>query len=117
MIIVATVIENIRAVCKSKKIPVYKLEADLGFSNGYLNPKRISRIPSDRLADIARYLDVGIDTLVTDVEKPAPTNEDGLDDNQRQLIQLIPSLSDVETFVLLSTAQSLIASRRFRDAE
>lgn len=113
----ATVIENIRAICKSKKIPVYKLESDLGFSNGYLNPKRISRIPSDRLADIARYLGVSVDDLFADIEKPVPTNEDGFDDNQRQLIQLIPSLSDVETFVLLSTAQSLIASRRFRDAE
>lgn len=59
-----TTVERIRGFCKAKNIPVSKLEADLGFSNGYLNPKKIKDVPSNRLADIAQYLDEPIESFL-----------------------------------------------------
>lgn len=58
-----SIVDNIRAICKERKIPVSKLERDLGFGNGYLNPKKIKTIDSDRLSAIAEYLNVSVSSL------------------------------------------------------
>ena len=59
-----TTVELIRYICKKRGIPVSKLEADCGFSNGYLNPKKIKTVPSDRLAVISNYLGITVDYLL-----------------------------------------------------
>ena len=33
-------VERVRQICKSKKIPISKLEKDLGYSNGYISQLR-----------------------------------------------------------------------------
>jgi len=69
-----TQIERVRRICKEKGIPVYKLEQDLGFSNGYLNPKKAQSISYIRLLAIADYLDVSIYELTGEEPKiPAIT--------------------------------------------
>lgn len=35
-----TGIDYVRLLCKERNISISKLERDLGFSNGYLNPKK-----------------------------------------------------------------------------
>lgn len=50
--------------------------------------------------------------LGVEEEKPAPTNEDGLTEAQREFIRLVPTLTDRELDVLLSTAKALIAARQ-----
>lgn len=38
------VIDKIREICEQKNISVSKMEKDLGFGNGYLNPKKVNDI-------------------------------------------------------------------------
>lgn len=65
-------VERIRAICKGRGITVHRLEMDLGFSNGYLNPKKTKEIPSGRLLAIAEYLGVSISEILKEKENPAP---------------------------------------------
>lgn len=66
-------VERVKHLCKSKKIPISKLERDLGFSNGYVGQLRKGVFPADRLSKIASYLNVTPDYLMTG-EKTTPTN-------------------------------------------
>ena len=73
-----TVIDRIRASCRSRGVPISKLEKDLGFSNGYLNPKKAATVSADRLFAIASYLSVDVDYLRTGVEtKKEPAAPEG----------------------------------------
>lgn len=72
-------VERVKSICKDRKIPISKLEKDLGFSNGYVGQLKKGSFPADRLASIAEYLSVSQKYLLTgDTEKPAPTDGDGL---------------------------------------
>lgn len=62
-------VELVKRTCKEKKIPIYRLEKDLGFANGYINQLRKGTIPYDRLVLIAQYLDVPLDSLLSDDTK------------------------------------------------
>lgn len=67
-------VERVKSICKEKKIPISKLERDLGYSNGYIGQLRKGVFPTDRLVDIANYLNVSTDYLLTGEEtKKAPT--------------------------------------------
>lgn len=65
-------VEYVREVCKERKIPISTLEKDCGFSNGYLNPKKMSKIPYERAIVIAQYLNLDINYLMTGEEKNNP---------------------------------------------
>lgn len=54
--------EIIKKICENKGISVYKLEKDLGFSNGSIGKNEYIR--SDRLGAIADYLGVSVDLLL-----------------------------------------------------
>lgn len=58
-------IQLVRDLCKKHAIPIAKLEKDCGFSNGYLNPKKMSKLPFDRAIAIADYLGVSPDYILT----------------------------------------------------
>lgn len=67
-------VERVKAICKERRIPISKLEKDLGFSNGYIGQLRKGIFPADRLADIAEYFGVTTDYLLGKEEtKKAPT--------------------------------------------
>ena len=67
-------VQLVRDLCKDRNIPIAKLEKDCGFSNGYLNPKKMSRISYDRAVVIAEYLGVSADLILTGEEnKKEPT--------------------------------------------
>ena len=69
-------VERVRAICSERKIPISRLERDLQFSNGYIGQLRKGIFPGDRLAMIAKYLNVSVDYLLTGEEKEkAPTPE------------------------------------------
>ena len=69
-------VERVKSICKEKKIPISKLERDLGYSNGYIGQLRKGVFPTDRLVDIANYLNVSTDYLLTGEEtQKAPTQE------------------------------------------
>lgn len=51
-----TGVEYIREVCKKNKIAISSLEKACGFANGYLNPKKASKIPYERALQIAEFM-------------------------------------------------------------
>ena len=66
-------VEYVRELCKQRKIAVSVLEKDCGFANGYLNPKKMAKLPYDRAVVIANYLGVTVDLILTGEEiKNAP---------------------------------------------
>lgn len=58
-------VEYVREICKQRKIPVSLLEKECGFSNGYLNPKKNSKIPYERAILIAEYLNLDAHYIMT----------------------------------------------------
>lgn len=61
-------VERVKKICKERNIPISKLEKDLGYSNGYIGQLRKGVFPSDRLADIAEYLNLSVSYLMTGEE-------------------------------------------------
>ena len=69
-------VEYVRQLCREKGIPVSQLEKECGFSNGYLNPKKMAKLPYDRACVIADYLAVPVEQVLTGEE---PCRADVLD--------------------------------------
>lgn len=68
-------VEFVRTLCQERKIAVSKLEKDLGYGNGYFNAKKQSKIPYDRAVEIAEYLSVSPELILTGEEnKKTPTD-------------------------------------------
>lgn len=67
-------VERIKTICKERKIPISKLEKDLGFANAYISQLRKGVLPTERLLAVAQYLSVSPDYLLNGEEnKKAPT--------------------------------------------
>lgn len=62
-------IEKIRKLCDERNIPISQLEEELGFGNGYLNPKKVSDIKVNRLIKILDYIGISIEEFLN-VGKP-----------------------------------------------
>ena len=78
-------VERVRTICSERKIPISRLERDLGFSNGYIGQLRKGVFPADRLAMIANYLGVTTNYLLTGEESkkaPTPEGEREIDDRK-----------------------------------
>lgn len=82
-------VDRVKAICKERKIPISKLEKDLGFANGYIGQLKKGVFPDDRLAKIARYLNVDISYLLSGEKNPV-TIGDGEDEKHK----LVNSLFD-----------------------
>lgn len=62
-------VECVKKMCKERKIPISRLEKELGFANGYINQLRKGVFPSDRLKQIAEYFGVSVDYLLGTADK------------------------------------------------
>ena len=62
-------VERVKAICKERKIPISKIERDLGYANGYIGQLKKRVFPADRLQDIAEYLGVSSEYLLNGDEK------------------------------------------------
>ena len=91
-------VERVKQLCKSRKIPISKLERDLGFSNGYIGQLRKGVFPSDRLSKIASYLNVTTEYLMTGQESPSQSSEPALNNRDERDIakRLEAALDDLE---------------------
>lgn len=67
-------VERVKKICKERKLPISKLEKDLGYSNGYIGQLKKGAFPDKRLNEISRYLDVPVNYLITGID------EDGLNE-------------------------------------
>lgn len=115
-----TVVERIREICRSQKIPVYKLEKDLGYGNGYLNPKKVAQIPSDRLVQMADYLHVPLEEILGHEKAPAPEVQSGSEEEEiREYLQQIkddPSTRMMFDLVRGATLEEIKATVAFLKA-
>lgn len=64
-----TSVDRVKAICKERKIPISKLEKELGFANGYIGQLRKGVLPDNRLRKIADFFGVTVDYLMTGKEK------------------------------------------------
>ena len=82
-----TSVDKVKAICKTRKIPISRLERDLGYANGYIGQLRKGTFPDDRLVEIASYLGVTTTYLTgEDENKKSPAPEGA---------ELIPGYSDL----------------------
>lgn len=87
-------VERVKAICKERKIPISKLERDLGFGNGYISQLRKGVFPDDRIFMIAEYLSVSVEFIRTGVDKKEkPPISGGL---EQEFIRLFMKLSPEE---------------------
>ena len=56
-------VERVKSIAKDKGIPLYKLEQQCGFANGYIGNLKKGNIPEDRLQKIAEVLDMPVEYL------------------------------------------------------
>lgn len=61
-------VDRVKNICKERKIPVSRLERDLGFSNGYIGQLKKGTFPADRLNSIANYLNLSPQYIMTGQE-------------------------------------------------
>lgn len=67
-------VQFVRDVCQQRRIPVSALEKACGFSNGYLNPKKMAKISYDRAVLISKYLDIPVTRILTGEDDPAASD-------------------------------------------
>lgn len=60
----STGVEYVRNLCKERKIGISTLEKNLGFANGYLNPKKLKKIPFERAVAISNYLHCDLENVL-----------------------------------------------------
>ena len=65
-------VQFVRDICRERGIPVSQLEKSCGFSNGYLNAKKLTRLPYDRAQLIADFLDLDVTYILTGEKNSAP---------------------------------------------
>lgn len=70
----AQFVDRVRCLCKSQKTSLTKLEAELGFSNGYIGKwaKRPTSPPHDKLVEIANALGVTVEELTGEQKENPP---------------------------------------------
>ena len=109
-----TGVDRVKAICKERKIPISKLEKDLGYGNGYIGQLRKGVFPSDRLVEIARYLGVSTEYILTGENKnnaPATLGESAIYCNinltktERELIQKFRRLDQRGQAAVLNTLE------------
>lgn len=71
-------VSYIRGLCQQRDIPISQLEKTCGFSNGYLNPKKLKKIPYDKAVSISKYLSIPVEEIFNGPPKdevPTPESE------------------------------------------
>ena len=93
-------VELVKSICKERKIPISKLERECGFGNGYIGQLKNGTFPSDRLLQIADYLNVSSHYLMTGnkQEKPADSTLNTKDEKDiaKDLDNIMAKLSNKE---------------------
>ena len=105
-------VQYVRDLCKQKDIAVARLEKDCGFSNGYLNSKKQTKLPYDRAVKIAEYLDVSAEEILNGpkAKKESPSDFK-FTEGEKALIELLRKLPPEER---LSAYEDVLARLRER---
>lgn len=96
-------VERVKAICKERKIPISKLERDLGYANGYIGQLRKGVFPDDRLSEIAKYLSVSTEYLITGEQKEKAAI-DVVDDDLKEYLDKLRTRQEMR--MLFSTTKT-----------
>ena len=104
-------VEYIRSVCRQRKIPICQLEEACGFANGYLNPKKLKKLPYDRAVSIANYLNISVNMVLTGEEEqkenPGTIAGTEVDEVTMELLDIIQNGTDEDHQDLLDMYKML----------
>lgn len=96
-----TTLENIKKICREKKnISVTTLEQELGYSNGSL--AKAKDIPSSRIYEIANYLGVSMEYIMTGEKPKIP----GFEPEHLELIELYAKLKTEQKSAVINLLRS-----------
>jgi transcriptional regulator with XRE-family HTH domain len=90
-------VQKVKEICRSRKIPIYRLEKDLGFANGYIGQLKKGTFPNDRLVQIANYLNVATEYLTGEEEQkenPGIPKDTEVDPIRAELLNLIEGATE-----------------------
>lgn len=96
-------VDRIKAICKERKIPISRLERDLGFGNAYISQLRKGDMPFERLTKVAEYLHVSEKYLSTGEESKTPT----FSPEHLELITEYEKLSDEDKSAIMRIIKSI----------
>lgn len=101
-------VDKVKSICKERKIPISKLEKDLGFSNGYISQLKKGVFPADRLIAISDYLNVSIfDLTGGDKQELAADALTKLQGNMSKQAETFEEIRDLQIDLLNATLDQL----------
>jgi transcriptional regulator with XRE-family HTH domain len=107
-----TLYENIAALCEEKGIKGAKLCNEIGMSKGILTDLKMGRrsgVNAVTAQKIASYFGVSVGYLLGEEEKEEkPTDDDGLSDNIKQLIDFAKTVPDDKVELVLKVMRSIV---------
>ena len=113
-----TPVEQVRSICRERGIAVSQLERECGFSNGYLNPKKLHKLPYDRAVRVAEYLDLPVQSLLEGEHDGAGAPAAVIPDSfTYAMLHESESLTPEDKALLLSMARQLKEARTKTNGE
>lgn len=108
-------VDFVKAILKERRIPLSRIEKDLGFANGYIGQLRKGTFPSDRLFMIAEYLDVSPQYLEScggtiAEEQSSPV----LSDDESSLLLLFRRLDSLDRAQVVGYINGLLAGDKYK---
>lgn len=103
-------VEKVKALCKERKIPISRLEKELGYANGYIGQLRKGTFPNDRLVEIANYLNVPTAYLTGEEQKNKPAAHEGrkLTEMQQKAVDMIMNMKDDQLKAFIAAAEAFL---------
>ncbi len=102
-------VQFVREICAQRKVPISTLEKECGFANGYLNPKKLKKIPYDRAITIGKYLGIPAERILTgeETKKEAAVDNGSPDEVSMKIAEIILRLSPAQKAEALHYLQYL----------
>ena len=88
-------VQKVKEICKARKIPISRLEKDLGFGNAYISQLRKGVFPYDRAVAISNYLDISLNFLLTGEGEPEEQKENPTSQKTGEVDELTRKLLDI----------------------
>jgi len=118
-------VERVKSICKERKIPISKLEKDLGYANGYIGQLKRGVLPDDRLKAIANYLYISIGELINGEKSDISDNKYYINEETADVAQeifendkiLFDTYRSVNKDKLIAYAKKLEELRKMEEGE
>ena len=106
-----TLYENIIELCEEKGIKGGKLCTDIGMSKGILTDLKKGRqtgISAANAQKIASYFGVSVGYLLGEEKEKKPTEDDGLSENIKQLIDFVKTVPEDKADLVLKLMRTIV---------